>query len=216
MRMCCVLFVCLMSIVGCTTHKALTSDDFSDGRIDPHWSMFSNGCSVVESDGVLSIQGTTVVEGWGNGNGLESDHFWPEGSFDVSVDFMAPEFSGRGTKLVYLMAKGSESESVGLFYSYDIGYRVQSWEPRQFSEWLEPFGDERSAYHTMRLVYDADSATLIGYVDDSLVGSLNIQMGGDVSFTLQTASESVDMTIDARFDNFIVKNRADSKNADEK
>lgn len=198
----------LLAVSGCQSFKKsdITNDDFSDGRIDPQWRMFSNGCSVVEADGVLSIQGTTEVEGWGNGNGLESEHFWREGDFDVAVDFMAPEFSGQGTRLVYLTAQGDQSEQVGLFYSYDIGYRVQTWEPRQFSDWLQPFGDEDSTYHRMRLTYDAVSEALTGYVDDSLVGSLNIQMGGDVRFAIHTASETVDMTIDAQFDNFMVSN----------
>lgn len=180
------------------------SDNFDDGVIRSIWNCFSNGCSVAVLDGELKIQGTTEVNGWGQGSGLVTDHIWPEGDFTASVDFSVPEFSGSGTRLIYLQARGSTSAEVGLFYSYDIGYRVQSWEPRQFSEWLKPFGDENTAYHTMTLIYSNDTHTLTGYVDDQLVGSLNIEMGGDVEFTIQAASETADMIIDTRFDNFKV------------
>lgn len=46
--------------------------------------------------------------------------------------------------------------------------------------------------------------TLTGYVDNILVGSLNIQMSGDVGFTIQAATETSGMVIDTRFDNFEV------------
>lgn len=209
-----VLFIgmlCLF-IFGCGQNEgdlgvATLTDDFNDGVLDAGWSAFSNGCSVVETDGQIQIQGTTVEEGWGKSSGVKRGTDFPAGNFDVSVDFVSPEFSGPGTKLVYLMANGEASDTVGMFFvpggsGYRGGYRVQTWNPRQFSSWLPPFGDEDSAYHTMRLVYAADTKILTGYVDDSLVGSVNIEVSGDIAFNFNTSSETENMDIDVCFDNF--------------
>jgi hypothetical protein len=196
--------VVLLAAAGCTPNKGSLSDNFDDNSLNVNWNSFTNGCVVEESDEKILIKGTTEIDGWGNGNGISTKHVWPEGDFDVFVDFMSPEFSGTGTRLIYLMATDSTSEEVGIFYSFDIGYRVQTWKPRQFSDWLKPFGDEENTYHRMRLIYDSETEVLTGLVDDKLVGSLQIEMEGDVSFTIQAASETSDMGIDVRFDNFTV------------
>ena len=201
--------LCYLSILFalCTTARAdLFTDDFNDGSINSRWNLLQNGTSVTETGGELQIQGTTQASGW-QGNGLKSDHDFHGGDFDVSVDFSVPEFSGTGHKLVYLVARGANSDEVGLFYSYGFGYRVQTWTPRQFSTWLRPFGDEDSVYHTMRLVYDASADLLTGYVDEFLVGSIDtgatgVQMDGDVSFSIRATTEFGDVDVDLRFDNF--------------
>lgn len=183
----------------------ILTDNFNDGIINPEWQILQNGCTITEIAGELRIQGTTIQSGWGHGNGLYTDHDFPGGDFDVAVDFSVPQFSGPGTRLIYLQSKGATlGETVGLFYSYGFGYRVQTWEPSQFSDWLSPFGDEGSAFHRMKLSYSCDSQILTGYVDNILIGSLNVQMGGDLSFSIQAASETSGMVIDTRFDNFEV------------
>jgi hypothetical protein len=177
-------------------------DDFNDGVINPEWNVGQDGW-VTEAGGELRIQGTTAVNDW-QGYGMSIPTDITGGSFDASVDFTMPQFSGYAHKLVYLGAKGSTSDEVGLFYSHAAGYRVQTWTPSQFSTWLYPFGDETSAFHRMRLMYDADAELLKGYVDDAYVGELSIQITGDISFSLHVVTSGPDMEIDVRYDNFQV------------
>ena len=144
----------LLYVVTPCARAIILFDNFNDGIINPEWNIGQNGCTIKEIGGDLRIQGTTVQSGWGHVNGLYTDYDFPGGNFDVAVDFSVPQFSGLGTRLIYLQAKGSTSDTVGLFYSYDNGYRVQTWVPSQFSTWLNPFGDEGSTFHRMRLVYN--------------------------------------------------------------
>ncbi len=199
----------LLCVVVPYANATILSDDFSDGIINPEWNVLQNGCTIAETGGELRIQGTTVQSGWGHGNGLYTERDFPEGDFEVAVDFRVPQFSGSGTRLVYLQAHSYDTttgwdQTVGIFYSYDIFYRVQTWNPSQFSTSLAPFGDEGTTFHRMKLTYDFAAQTLTGYVDDILVGSLSAQMGGDISFTIQAATETSGMVIDTRFDNFEV------------
>jgi hypothetical protein len=198
------IYIMVTTIVLLPSAKGkILSDNFNDGVLNPEWHVQQNGCTITETGGQLRIQGTTVKSGWGNINGIYTNYDFPEGNFDVSVDFSVPQFSGSGTRLIYLQAACS-SETVGIFYSVDYFYRVQTWTPSQFSDWLNPFGDEDSALHRMRLVYNFNQKILTGYVDNNFVGSLSAQMSGKVNFTIQAATETSGMVIDARFDNFNV------------
>ena len=203
-QFCTALFIMTVLVLLMTPNVFATggfSDNFNDGVLSPTWHVLKNGCTTTEIGGQLRIQGTTVQSGWGNGNGIYTNYDFPGGDFDVSVDFSVPQFSGSGTRLIYLQAACS-SETVGIFYSVDYFYRVQTWAPSQFSDWLYPFGDEDSVFHRMRLVYDLDQEILTGYVDNYLVGSLSAQMSGNIGFTIQAATETSGMVIDTRFDNF--------------
>jgi hypothetical protein len=205
-QFCAALFIMVVLALPTTSNVFATesfSDNFNDGVLNPTWHVQQNGCNITETGGQLRIQGTTVQSGWGNGNGIYTDNDFPGGDFDVSVDFSVPQFSGSGTRLIYLQASCS-SETVGIFYSVDNSYCVQAWNPPQFSGWLAPFGDENSAFHRMRLVYDFDQKILTGYVDNYFVGSLSTLMSGNVGFTIQAATETSGMVIDTRFDNFNV------------
>jgi hypothetical protein len=182
------------------------SDDFNDGVIDPNWEV-GNRRWIEESSGEIRFHGTTEHSGWGVGGwGVSVDSF-SEGDFDVSVDFRIPRFDGLGTRLIYLQAHSWDEitdweQTVGIFYSYGSGYRLQSWNPGQFSSWLYPFGNEITNFHKMRLTYDSKTQSVSGYVDDILVGSLSAKMGGDLTFTIGPATETQGMIIDARYDNF--------------
>jgi len=177
------------------------SDNFNNGVVNSPWHTFQNGCNVSETAGQLRIQGTTVQSGWGFGSGIRTDRDFLGGNFDVSADFSVPQFSGPGTRLIYLQAESSLG-MVGLFYSVGSFYRVQTWNPSQFSSTLPAFGDEDTAFHRMRLAYDSQQSLLTGYIDNSLIGSLAVQMSGNIGFTLQAVSETSGMVIDTRFDNF--------------
>lgn len=185
------------------------SDDFNDGVLDQRWKA-GNMDWIEESNGELRFHGTTEQSGWGVGGSHVSVDSFCEGDFDISVDFRIPRFDGSGTRLIYLQAHSWDEmtgweQTVGIFYSYGFGYRVQSWNPSQFSNWLQPFGNERTSFHKMRLIYDSQTETVRGYVDDTYVGSLSAKMDGDLTFTLCPATETQGMIIDARYDNFCAK-----------
>ncbi|RKX44226.1 MAG: hypothetical protein DRP64_06910, partial [Verrucomicrobia bacterium] len=196
-------------LLAMSVEAGVTYDDFNDGSINSGWTTFQNGCSLSETGGEFRIQGTTVQSGWGHGSGLNTSFAWLglDDDFEAAVDFSVPQFSGSGTRLIYLNGHATTGGGFGLFYSYGFGYRVQTWTPSQFSTWLRPFRDEGSTFHRMKLVYSSSSQTLTGYVDDILVGSLDIQLSGNISLSINAASETAGMVIDTRFDNFeAVKN----------
>lgn len=198
------VIVILLCVAAQDANAKLIYDDFNDDVIDPEWNSFQNGCTITEAGGELRIQGTTVESGWGKGSGLSRYYQWisPDEDFELAVDFSVPEFSGSGTRLIYLMGNASIGGNFGLFYSYGYGYRVQTWDPSEFSTWLDPFGDEESEFHRMKLVYSSASQSLTGYVDDLLVGSLNIELRGNLNLSVSAASETAGMGIDTRFDNY--------------
>ncbi|MCF7944255.1 MAG: leucine-rich repeat domain-containing protein [Spirochaetia bacterium] len=178
------------------------SDNFDNTELNPRWSVYQNGCDIFVEDSELKIQGTTERSGWGDGNGIVTYRFIPEGSFEVSVDFRVHQYDGDSPRLVYLQAHSDMGDTVGLFFADGYGYRVQTWEPSQVSNWLAAFGDEASTFHTMKLIYDSSSHSLTGYVDDTEVGSLDIEINGNISFSVSAATDKAGTQIDLRFDNF--------------
>ena len=81
-------------------------------------------------------------------------------------------------------------------------YRVQTWEPSEFSEWLRPFGNETSVFHTLKLTYISEHHDLKGYVDGEYVGELRVPLSGELSLSVYVTSETSEMKIGALFDNF--------------
>lgn len=192
--------------------EVIFSDNFNDGMLHPTWQVGQSDW-IEESNGELRFHGTTVHSGWGVGGWGARVGSFPEGDFEVSADFRIPQFDGPGTRLIYLQAR-SWDQTVGIFYSYGFGYRVQTWNPRGFSEWLYPFGNERTTFHRMKLTYDAATETVAGYVDDIFVGSLSAPMDGDLAFTIGPATETQGMVIDARYDDFYARVVPTSKRDD--
>lgn len=91
---------------------AVFSDNFDDGVLHPKWHVLQNGCAIEEAGGELRVHGTVLESGWGKGNGIYTYDEFPEGDFTVAVDFQVPQFSGLGTRLVYLQAHSWE-ETIG-------------------------------------------------------------------------------------------------------
>jgi hypothetical protein len=187
------------------------AEDFQDGVLAPAWLVERNGCTVVETSGALHITGTSQQTPWA-GNGVHTGFLFPAGDFTVSVDFKVPTFSGSGgPPLTYLQVASESGNTVGLFYDYPyqgaLGYRVQAWsDPQQFSSWLSRFGDEKTAFHRMRLEYRASSKTVTGWVDSRLVGSLVLTspMAGRLDYWLEAVTDRAGMAIDLYYDNFHV------------
>jgi hypothetical protein len=191
---------------GLPETEIIFSDDFDDGVFHPKWQVGQSGW-VKESHGELRFHGTAVHKGWGEADlGVHVGSF-PEGDFEVSVDFRVPQFDGSGTRLIYLQAHSrdpafNKEQTIGIVYSYDIGYRVQNWDPLQFSEWLYPLGNERTTFHRMKLAYSSTTEIVKGYIDDTFIGSLGAPMHKNITFTLGPDTETRGTVIDARCDNF--------------
>lgn len=183
-------------------HELDMKDDFSDDDLQEVWIKKINGCAVEAVDGELRIHGTAAEGGWGKSNGVKTEKMTDREDFDISVDFKVPQFEARGSRLIYLGGGGPPSQNVAMFYSVGFGYRVQTWEPRAFSDWLLPFGDEDKAFHRMRLVFNAEDNTATGYVDDQKVGSLVVKEAGNLELGFTAATEAKGAEIDVRFDNF--------------
>lgn len=181
------------------------SDDFEDSIFDPIWEVQQGELAIEEINGEIRFRGTTIRGDWDHGSKFETITF-PEGDFEVEVDFRIPTFSGSGFRLVSLNAHSSGwNQTVSIFYSAENFYRVMSHNPRQFSNWLPLFGDEATSFHRMKLTYDSAMETFRGYVDGIFVGSLKAKMSGRVSFYFFPTTEKARVSVDARFDNFSLR-----------
>ncbi len=181
-------------------------DDFEDGIFDPTWEVQQGELAIEETNGEIRFRGTTIRGDWDHGSKFETTTF-PDGDFEVGVDFRIPTFSGPGFRLIYLCANPSSGPQVGIFYSAGNFYRIQSFSPSSaFSESTHPLiGDENIEFHRMKLSYDYVAETLKGYIDNNLVGSLQIKISGTIKFWFGPATEAAGVTVDARFDNFFVR-----------
>ena len=67
---------------------------------------------------------------------------------------------------------------------------------------LGKVGDEATAFHRMRLQYDASTQTAKGWLDDVQIGTLNYPMSGRIQFELVTNTDKKDNEIDVYYERF--------------
>lgn len=162
-----------------------------------------NGCKTEVAGTEMHIVGVSTGTGWGNWNGIKSRQDYPAGDFIVSVDLKMAKFAGaNGNKLTYLRAASNDGMMVAILYNN--GYQLQAWtSPQRFVGSVRPFGDEATAYHHLKLQYEAASQTATGWVDDKLIGKLsNLKMQGNLCYWLGANTDVPGMNIDLYYDHF--------------
>ena len=187
--------------------RAGFTDNFNNGTIDSPWQVVQNGGTIQETGGVVHITGVTNQTTWA-GNGIHTGFVFPNGDFTATVQFKTPTFSGTGgAPLTYLQVNSESGNMIGIFYDYPygLGYRLQSWDvpTQQFGPWLNKFGDETTAFHTMTLQYTAATATVTGNIDGSSLGSLNISgqpLVGKLDYYLEGVTDRSGMNMDISYD----------------
>ena len=186
------------------------SDDFKNGIKEDNWRINARDCEVSATNGRIHIHGT-INDGTDKSFRCSTKNRLPADNFTASVKFRVPQFSGTGMRMIVLEANPAESETFGLFYKHETGYRVGWWgKPTKISSSRKPFRDEDETFHKMKLIYDAEKQKLTGYVDRRKVGTLrDITISGDIRYSLViqrvAASTKPPSEVDIYFDDFEVR-----------
>jgi hypothetical protein len=170
------------------------------------WTPQQNGCTIEQTGTKFHITGINDQDGWDHWNGTTTADEYPEGDFEVSADFMVPTFKGTGNALVYLRAKTANNNQLGILYQPRAGtYQLQGWlgDSSKFSQpRLAKFGDEATAFHRLRLQYDAATQIATGWADEKQIGTLKYEMHGKIQFEMVTNTDKKGNEIDIYFDHF--------------
>jgi hypothetical protein len=168
------------------------------------WNPVRHGCDVELTGAKIHIVGTNDTDGWGKENGVTGSTDYPVQDFEVSTDFMVPKFKGPGAATVILQARESNFSQVTLQYylqgnSYMLRWWTNSGEAYAKTQ-LRKFGDEATAYHRMRLKYEAATHKATGWVDGNLVGTLDFEFKSNVRFVMGASTDKKGTDIDLYFD----------------
>ena len=158
------------------------------------------GIYALQKDGALRITGSTSGEGLELPSGVAT-YYFPRQSFSISVDVMVPRGSELGP--VLQLNDNSSGEHFEFSYSPDAGYATSghAWSGEEDYTVRQPFGDEASAFHTMRITYDSDAATCSAAVDGQPVGSVRFRPEW-FTFFMGVPLRDTGYAADVRFDNF--------------
>jgi hypothetical protein len=168
------------------------------------WTPLKHGCDVEMTGTKIHVSGTNDVDGWGKENGVTGSAEYPVQDFEISTDFLVPKFKGPGAATVILQARESNFSQVNLQYylqgnAYMLRWWTNSGEAYAKSQ-LRKFGDEATAYHRMRLKYDAAKHQATGWMDDKLVGTLDFEFKSNVRFVMGASTDKKGTDIDLYFD----------------
>jgi hypothetical protein len=187
------------------------SDDFNDNSLDTdYWMKVEEvtGVTVQETGKEVKVYGTSHDTTWRK-SGLRTPSF-PKKSFQVSVDYkmvnMTNDFQKANLRLYF--DDGAHYFSVGyddilnkyvVAYRDVVGYHVQP-------NIVPPFGDEGTAFHTLKIIFNSSTNTARGYVDDVLVDSLTNNFFTSPMYVQfhQASNIAGSFDVDCRFDNFSI------------
>jgi hypothetical protein len=168
------------------------------------WNPSHHGCEVELTGAKIHISGTNDADGWGQENCVTGSTDYAVQDFDISTDFMMPKFKGPGNATVILRARESNFSQVTLQYyvqgnTYMLRWWTNSGEAYARTQ-LPKFGDETTAYHRMRLKYEAATHKSTGWIDDKVVGTVNFEFKSNVRFVVGAATDKHGNDIDLYFD----------------
>ena len=158
------------------------------------------GIQPVQKDGVLRLQGSTTGTGLRLDSGLATN-YWPRQSFSISVEVMVPSESEVGP--VLQLFDNSSGEDFRFTFAPNQGYATSghAWSGETNFTTRQPFGDEATRFHTMRITYDADTSVCAADVDGQPVGSLRFRPEWFYLFLGVPLTEK-SHAVDVVFDNF--------------
>ncbi|MFN2213349.1 MAG: choice-of-anchor Q domain-containing protein [Anaerolineales bacterium] len=186
------------------------ADNFDDDNLDlTFWSKINDtpGVSIQETAGEIRITGTSNDSLWG-WNGLRTAEF-PMQSFQVSVDLHLVNRTG-----------GDQESSLRLLFNNGNHYfRVGYWDPddsyfvgfKDDGGWhhvggIPAFGDEGTAFHTLKIEFDSSTNTARGYVDQVQLGSFSSGIFTSPMYIAFVQSSQIpgNFNVDCHFDNFVL------------
>jgi hypothetical protein len=172
------------------------------------WTPRQHGCNLVQTGTLLHIWGVNDEDGWAAENGVAGVAEYPVEDFEVSADWKLPQFRGPGLPRVYLKARASNSDYVGIQYQPKANYYVmQRWTTngQEFGQpTLRKIGDEATTFHKLRLQYQAATHQTTGWVDDKKIGTLTYELTGSVRFVLVAGTDVKGHELDLYFDHITV------------
>jgi hypothetical protein len=181
------------------------SDDFNDGIINSSWTKFNTipRAQVTETGGKLMISApnTPTVQ---RDAGLRFATIYPLQSFECSIDFRVP----LGMPLTYFAATAWPSNGWWLTYEHPYGYSIwyinEDWpSPNGRWEWgRNAFGNENTAWHKLKITYDAHSMTTTSYVDGIFLNSQTIDLTNFLIEVFMVAAPGMSAPLTVEFDNF--------------
>lgn len=168
------------------------------------WNPSHQGCDVEVTGTKIHIFGTNDADGLGHENCVNGSTEYPVQDFEIATDFMVPKFNGSGTATVILRPRESNFSQVTLQYDVKArSYMMFWWDHSGYAysrTRLPAFGDEATAFHRMRLKYEAATHTSTGWIDDKKVGTIDFEFKSDVRFVVGAATDQKGNDIDLYFD----------------
>jgi hypothetical protein len=200
----------MMSAHASSLEKVIPhSDDFNDNSLDTtYWTRIEDvGVNVEETGMEIKVSGTSTDTSWEK-NGLRTPSF-PKQSFQASIDYklvnMTKDFQMANLRLYF--DDGAHYFSVGfhdLGDVYSVAYRdADGYHPMASAP---AFGDEGTAFHTLKIVFNSSTNTALGYVDDVLIDSLTSDFFTSPMYIQfhQESNITGSYNVDCRFDNFAI------------
>jgi len=184
------------------------SDDFNDGVINSSWTKFNTIplAQVTEPNGRLKISAPNTPTAKREA-GLRFATIYPFQSFECSVDFRVPQ----GNPDTYFAAYAdpvneTDSGQWGLSYLYRGYSFYYYWYRNEDGTGGNPcrdgFGNENTAWHKLKMTYDAHSMTTTSYVDDIFLISKTVDLANFFIFISMGVFEWMPAPLTVEFDNF--------------
>jgi glycoprotein endo-alpha-1,2-mannosidase len=149
------------------------SDNFDDGVINTSWTKYYNlPATIKEANGVLRISVNSIPIA-DKSAGIRFAASYPFQSFQASIDFRIPL---GNPDLYFYTYSTTRYNQCGLCYALWSGWPglYDCWwanEDDTYWMWRDGFGNENTAWHNLKIAYDAHTMEAALYVDNALVGS---------------------------------------------
>jgi hypothetical protein len=160
------------------------------------WEQISRGTKITIANGILELGRDTSNRD--DMIGISTPYF-PKQSYLAKIDFRIP----RGkSHLTFRLTSGE-----GSYFSvlYDSDKYSLDWSEGREGEWgreeIDSWGDEKSNFHTMTIIYNSTNGEVSGYIDRYFLGSAFVALSSDLKFEITASRSPSDDTL-VLLDNF--------------
>ena len=178
-----------------------------DGKtIDPNmWTVITAGQATVQpTKQGFHISGPYLGYGQNGGN-LISVASYPANDVRATIDVLIPssdQNSGFHTSFALYGDNGTFANLQQLYGSYRVAYGSSNgWNAIS----IPAFGDEKTSWHTYKLTYNAATQTATAYVDETVVGQVNINLGNRVTVHMYQHGAAAGEMLDAYYANLSLR-----------
>ena len=172
------------------------------------WRIATGGqVTVMPSNKGIRISGPYVGYAQTGGN-LSTVASYPSADVRATVDVLIPSSNpnaGFHTSFALYGDNGAFANIQQLYGSYRIAYGTFSggWNAMT----IPAFGDEKTSWHTYKLTYNAATQTATAYVDEQLIGQVNINLGNRVTVEMYQHGAAAGEMLDVYYANLSVRHK---------